>query len=71
MPRMFCHLGEFCGIVFPKEQCLEEKPNLGISPMFAEDIRRVVFSLNMIEVYHTACNGLSNSVEGEGCVSFM
>jgi len=52
------------GITFPKEQRLEQSPDLVTSPMLTQNIRGILNSINMVETKDACCNGFVDSMEG-------
>ena len=56
--------GMDCVALIEKEG-LKHRPNLGISPMFAEDVCNVLIAGNMAEFDQTCRNSFTNTVIGE------
>ena len=58
-------------VALMKQHRLQRGPNVRVSPMFAENIRRIGSSGYMSEVDITGSNGLTDEVEGEHVVSLV
>ena len=58
-------------ISLPKEQSLEEGPNIGIFPMFAQDVGRIVSTRDMCEDNKSSGNHFPDIMEGEHVVPLM
>ena len=64
------HLQPF-GKLHPKQERLEHWPDLLITPVFAENIRRVLRSGQVMECENSSGNRFSNSVIGKDGVPFV
>ena len=52
-------------IAFIEKEGLKHRPNLGISPMFAEDVCNVLIAGNMAEFDQACSNSFTDTVIGE------
>ena len=50
---------------------MEKPPNLMVSPMLAEDVCRILGTLNMVECKDASRNGFPDVVERQSIVSFV
>ena len=60
---------EIGGVSLPKQNRLQRLPNLCAPPMFAENVSRVVFPIEVMETDHTRCDRLSGVVVGQSVMS--
>ena len=64
-------LGEIHGISCPEEKRLQKVPDIGISPVLAQNIRWILNTWNVLEYHKSSSNSLSHIVEGEHVVPLM
>ena len=58
-------------ITMVEENRFKIAPNLLVSPMLAENIGRVVDTIQMINGNKLCSNGFPNAVEGQGIMTFV
>jgi len=65
-PLIWEEVGSFSPV---KEEGLQGRPNVGMSPVFTENVGRIEIALHMGEAHNLGGNGLSNTVIREGVVT--
>jgi len=66
----FLPIGKEVGSFSPvKEEGLQGRPNVGMSPVFTENVGRIEVALDMGEAHNLGGNGLPNTMVREGVVT--
>ena len=60
---------EICGVAFPEQDRLEYTPNLGVTPMLAENVSRVDFTRDENKSSYLGGDGLTYPMVGKNIVT--